>query len=64
MVSERQQKWTEEIRKTIDELISGISYEEEYYAQILDKMVVNDRNHIDVYLKMLPYKWNFIAEKL
>lgn len=52
-----------DIRNAIDELIGGIQYEDEYYTQILDKMVVNDKNHIDVYLKMLPHKWSFAAAK-
>ncbi len=43
----------EDIKNAIDELINGIQYEDEYYTQILDKMVINDKNHIDVYLKML-----------
>lgn len=56
------QKYQEQmanIKITIDELMSGIQYEDEYYTQLLDKMVVNDKNHIDVYLNMLPYKWQF-----
>ncbi len=44
-------------------LINGIQYEDEYYTQILDKMVINDKNHIDVYLKMLPHKWSFTVAK-
>ncbi len=52
-----------DIRAAIDELISGIQYEDEYYTQIFDKMVVNDKDHIDVYLKMLPHKWAYAVEK-
>ena len=57
----KQQELMSDIKNAIDELINGIQYEDEYYAQILDKMVVEDKNHIDVYLKMLPYKWSFTA---
>ena len=53
-----------DIKKSIDELINGVQYEDEFYAQILDKMVVHDKNHIDVYLNMLPYKWSFAVEKI
>ena len=53
----------EDIKNAIDELINGIQYEDEYYTQILDKMVINDKNHIDVYLKMLPHKWSFTVAK-
>lgn len=58
---QRKKEWMTDIKKVINELISGILYEDEYYTQILDKMVVVDKNHIDVYLKMLPYKWSFTA---
>ena len=52
-----------DIKKSIDELINGVQYEDEFYSQILDRMVVHDKNHIDVYLNMLPYKWSFAVEK-
>ena len=55
----KQQELMTDIKNAIDELINGIQYEDEYYTQILDKMVINDKNHIDVYLKMLPHKWSF-----
>ena len=59
----KQQELTADIKNAIDELINGIQYEDEYYTQILDKMVINDKNHIDVYLKMLPHKWSFTVAK-
>lgn len=52
-----------EIRKNVEEIINGMEYEDEYYAQILDHMVVHDREHIDVYLKMLPKKWTYAIVK-
>ncbi len=52
-----------EIRKTIDEIVRGIRYEDPFYADILDKIVVNDREHMDVFLKRLPHKWSYVAEK-
>ena len=59
----KQKELMEDIKNAIDELINGIQYEDEYYTQILDKMVINDKNHIDVYLKMLPHKWSFTVAK-
>ena len=59
----KQQELMEDIKNAINELINGIQYEDEYYTQILDKMVINDKNHIDVYLKMLPHKWSFTVAK-
>ena len=49
----------EDIKKAIDELISGIESEDEFYTQLLDKMVINDRENIDVYLNLLPLKWSY-----
>ncbi len=43
----------------MDELIGGIEYEDEFYTQLLDKMVINDRENIDVYLNLLPLKWSY-----
>ncbi len=60
---QRQQELMADIKNAIDELINGIQYEDEYYTQILYKMVINDKNHIDVYLKMLPHKWSFTVAK-
>ncbi|MDE6904410.1 MAG: recombinase family protein [Lachnospiraceae bacterium] len=59
----KRQELMADIKNAIDELINGIQYEDEFYTQILDKMVVGDKNHIDVYLKMLPHKWSFTAAK-
>lgn len=59
----KQKELMEDIKNAINELINGIQYEDEYYTQILDKMVINDKNHIDVYLKMLPHKWSFTVAK-
>ena len=59
----KQQELMADIKNAIDELINGIQYEDEYYTQILDKMVISDKNHIDVYLKMLPHKWSFTVAK-
>ena len=59
----KQKELMEDIKNAIYELINGTLYEDEYYARILDKMVVGDKNHIDVYLKMLPHKWSFTLAK-
>lgn len=52
-----------DIRNTLEELIKGIEYEDEFYTQILDKMVINDRDNIDVYLNLLPLKWSYTVAK-
>lgn len=59
----KQQELLDDIKKAIEELISGVQYEDDYYTQLLDKMVVYDKDHIDVYLNMLPFKWQFAIAK-
>ena len=58
MVQE-QQELVQEITETIHELVRGIEYDDEFYRQILDKMVIVDKDHIDVYLNLLPMKWSY-----
>ncbi len=60
---QKQQEWMAEIKKVILELLNGVPYEDDCYAQILDKMVVHDKNHVEVYLKTLPHTWNFTRTK-
>lgn len=35
----------------------------EFYKRILERIVVHDRDHIDVYLNFLPIKWSYTAAK-
>lgn len=62
-IVEEQQKLMEDITSAITEIVDGLEYDEEFYRQILDKMVINDRDHIDVYLKLLPQKWSYAVAK-
>ena len=55
----KQKELMEDIKNAVDELIGGIEYEDEFYTQLLDKMVINDRENIDVYLNLLPLKWSY-----
>ena len=41
----------------------GVEYDDEFYKHILDKMVVNDKENIDVYLNLLPMKWSYTVAK-
>lgn len=61
--TEKQQELAAEITKVMNELVNGAEYEEDFYKEILDKMVVNDKDHIDVYLHLLPLKWSYTAAK-
>lgn len=40
----------------------GGNYNKEtFYKEILDQMVVYDKDHIDVYLRQLPFRWSYAA---
>lgn len=59
----QQQELVQEIRDAINEIVSGVEYDDEFYKHILDKMVVNDKDNIDVYLNLLPMKWSYTVAK-
>lgn len=59
----RQSELYKDIEKAVNELIEGAEYEDEFYKQILDKMVIVDKNTIDLYLNILPEKWRFSVSK-
>ncbi len=62
-MKQKQQGLRVDIKKAVDELVRGVEYEEEFYTQLLDKMVINDRDNIDVYMKLLPNKWSYTISK-
>ena len=59
----QQQELVKEIQDAISEIVNGVQYDDEFYKGILDKMVVNDRDNIDVYLNLLPMKWSYTVAK-
>ena len=59
IVIAKQKELMEDIKTVVNELIGGIEYEDEFYTQLLDKMVIYDRENIDVYLNLLPLKWSY-----
>lgn len=58
MVQERE-KLIGDITDAINEIISGVQYEDDFYSAILQKMVVYDTSNVDVYLNLLPFKWRY-----
>lgn len=58
---EKQQELAAEIAETINGLVNGVEYEDDFYREILDKMVVIDKDNIDVYLNLLPFRWSYTA---
>ena len=59
----QQQELVQEISDAINEIVGGIEYDDEFYKHILDKMVVNDKDNIDVYLNLLSMKWSYTVAK-
>ena len=62
MDCQRQQR-LKEMEAAIKEITGGVLYEDAFYKHILDRIVVMDKNNIDVYLKFLSAKWSYKAEK-
>ena len=62
-IIKQQQQQISEITEAVYEIINGVEGEDEFYKHILDKMVINDKDHIDVYLNFLPLKWSYAALK-
>ncbi len=58
-----QDELIKEIEKTVSHIIDGAECDDEFYSHILDKMVVNDRDNIDVYLNLLPIKLSYAVSK-
>ena len=63
-IEKYQQEFIQKIIDAMNEMVSGVEHEDEFYKQILDKIVVIDKNHIDVYLKLFPFKWSYIDAKI
>lgn len=59
----QQQELMQEIQSAVEEILGGMEYEDEFYKHILDKIVVMDKEHIDVYLHLLPVKWSYTVAK-
>ena len=59
----QEQNLMEEIKAKVNEIIDGVKYEDAFYKQILDRMVINSHESIDVYLKLLPFKWSYTISK-
>ena len=59
----QEQTLMDEIKTAVNEVIDGVKYEDAFYKQILDRMVINSHESIDVYLKLLPFKWSYTISK-
>jgi len=50
-----------DITAAVSEIIDGMTFEEEFYRGLLERMVVHSKDHIDVYLNLLPHKWSYVV---
>jgi len=48
-----------DIQSAIDELVSGATDDEHFYREFIQRMVVNDKDHVDMYLNLLPFRWSY-----
>lgn len=62
-IIEKQQELICEISEAIHEIVSGMEYEDEFYKRILDRMVIVDKDTVDVYLNLLPMRWRYTVAK-
>ena len=52
-----------DITAAVNDIIDGMTFEEEFYRNLLDRMVVHNKDNIDVYLHLLPYKWRYTVSQ-
>ena len=60
----REEELMVSIKTAVNEILSGVEAEDEVYTQLLDKMVIEDSEHISVYLHLLPFRWAYAMKKL
>lgn len=61
---QRGEVFEKELRKHIEDALASDECKENYYRSILEKMVVNDREHIDVYLQLLSGEQRYLTETI
>ena len=61
---QKQQEPLQAITDVIQEILAGVTYEDDFYKQILNKMVVVDAEHVDVQLHSLPFTWRYVISKV
>ena len=59
LIIQKQNQLISDIKDALSEMLSDMSQDDEFYRNILDKMVVRDKDHIDIHLNLLPFKWSY-----
>ena len=49
-----------DIKKYLSDVLYGKKQDETFYKTIIDKIVVYDRRHFDIYLNLLPHRWKVV----
>ena len=52
----------QDIRAHIKSVFDGVKQDENFYKYILDKIVVNSREDMEVYLNLMPFRWKIVAK--
>ena len=52
------------IKTAVNKILSGVEAEDEAYTQLLDKMVIENSEHISVYLHLLPFQLAYAMKEL
>jgi len=52
------------IKDALREMLNGTCLDDVFYRNILSRMVVHNRNRVDVYLSFLPHRWSCAIEKV
>jgi len=63
LILRERQRLLEDIEYELSEMLSGQTRDDDFYRNILNRMVVHDKAHIDVYLNLLPFRWSYALEK-
>lgn len=48
----------DDVERTVNDILNGVENDDEFQKHILDRIVVHDRDHFDIFLKLLPMKWS------
>jgi len=63
-ITANQEEMMADIAATIRALALGEKQDDTFYRNIVEKIVVHSREHIEIYLNLLPYKWSYMLAEL
>ena len=63
-LADNQEEMLRDIAATIRALAFGETQDEVFYRNIVDRIVVNSRQNIEIYLNLLPFKWAYTPAEL